>query len=216
MKTFIFIVITLIIIILISLRLKSGPKKFEFSIVEINDTLKVSEPISVEQFWAIVENEKNLSESQYLDSVRSNLDQLTASDIIGFHLRMEILLEESYNSELWCACFLMNSGCSDDGFQYFRYWLISKGRNIFEKTSENPDILANTNKKVFSSFELEPFGFLPAEVFQGKTGKFLFDFIDREEFKRKYPFDYSIEFNWKEDEPETMQAICPKLFDKFH
>jgi hypothetical protein len=36
----------------------------------------------------------------------------------------------------------MNGGCSDDGFEYFRAWLLAQGRDTFEKALEDPDTLA--------------------------------------------------------------------------
>ena len=34
-------------------------------------------------------------------------------------------------------------GCSDDGFDYFRGWLIARGRQAFDQAVADPDALAN-------------------------------------------------------------------------
>ena len=34
---------------------------------------------------------------------------------------------------LWDAAYLINGGCSDDGFDYFRGWLVDQGRETFER-----------------------------------------------------------------------------------
>jgi hypothetical protein len=34
---------------------------------------------------------------------------------------------------MWVAAYLMNGGCSDDGFDYFRGWLIAQGRTTLEQ-----------------------------------------------------------------------------------
>jgi len=44
--------------------------------------------------------------------------------------------------DLWGAAYLINGGCSDDGFDYFRGWLIAQGREVFERTVADPDALA--------------------------------------------------------------------------
>ncbi|MFE5591185.1 DUF4240 domain-containing protein [Streptomyces sp. NPDC056549] len=31
------------------------------------------------------------------------------------------------------AAYMVNGGCCDDGFDYFRGWLIAQGRNVFER-----------------------------------------------------------------------------------
>jgi hypothetical protein len=32
------------------------------------------------------------------------------------------LMDRSYRNDLWAAGYLINGGCSDDGFDYFRGW----------------------------------------------------------------------------------------------
>jgi len=36
-------------------------------------------------------------------------------------------LNKAYTWDLWGAAYLINGGCSDDGFEYFRRWLVSRG-----------------------------------------------------------------------------------------
>ncbi len=35
--------------------------------------------------------------------------------------------------------YIINGGCSDDGFDYFLGWLIAKGRKYFEAALVNPE-----------------------------------------------------------------------------
>jgi hypothetical protein len=44
------------------------------------------------------------------------------------------LLAASYRTVLWAAACLINGGYSDDGFEYFRGWLIVQGRDVFERS----------------------------------------------------------------------------------
>lgn len=39
------------------------------------------------------------------------------------------------------AAYIIGGGCSDDAFMDFRSWLISMGRDVYEKTLSNPDSL---------------------------------------------------------------------------
>lgn len=52
------------------------------------------------------------------------------------------LLAESYRAPLWAAAYVINGGCSDDGFDYFRGWLLTQGREAFEAALADPDALA--------------------------------------------------------------------------
>lgn len=49
---------------------------------------------------------------------------------------------DSYTNPLWVAAYIANGGCSDDGFDYFRGWLIAQGREAFERVVADPDALA--------------------------------------------------------------------------
>ena len=52
------------------------------------------------------------------------------------------MLAEAYHWDLWGAAYLINGGCSDDGFEYFRRWLVLQGRDVFQAAVSNPDTLA--------------------------------------------------------------------------
>lgn len=45
----------------------------------------------------------------------------------------------SYTHEVWAAVYIMNGGCSDDCFSYFRNWLIFQGKQVFMKALKDPD-----------------------------------------------------------------------------
>ncbi len=45
--------------------------------------------------------------------------------------------------ELWAAADVIGGGCSDDGFDYFREWLILQGKDVVMGAVMNPDSLAD-------------------------------------------------------------------------
>ncbi|MCJ1678581.1 DUF4240 domain-containing protein [Streptomyces sp. APSN-46.1] len=53
------------------------------------------------------------------------------------------LLAESYRAPLWAAAYVINGGCSDDGFDYFRGWLLTQGEAAFTAALADPDSLAD-------------------------------------------------------------------------
>ncbi|MCY0919247.1 DUF4240 domain-containing protein [Streptomyces sp. H27-G5] len=53
------------------------------------------------------------------------------------------LLAESYRAPLWAAAYLINGGCSDDGFDHFRGWLLTQGEAAFTAALADPDSLAD-------------------------------------------------------------------------
>ena len=187
---------------------------------ELAELKPTAEMMDEEQFWAIVQtavDEAGDDEDEYLEVVKRELSKLSLKEMIGFRLRTDKLLYDSYTSEMWCAGYLMNGGCSDDGFEYFRLWVISRGRKVYEAAMANPDNLIDyiDDDDEMDFFEFESFWYVALEAFEEAVDADLYDYIDCDNFKTcegNYP---NFEFNWEEDEPESMQKLCPRLFEKF-
>lgn len=193
----------------------SVPKQPEA--IEYTDSIPlIGKPMDEDQFWAIVDKSpKHESFDDQEEYLIGALKRLSPEDIIRFYLRQSILMQESYRSDFWCACYIMNGGCSDDGFDYFRDWAISRGRAVFESAMKNPDNLTDLPKEWVGYYEFEAFAYVPIEAFEQLTGRELYSYIDEEEFQ-KYSKGYQdFEFTWNESDPSSMEAICPRLFKKF-
>lgn len=167
-------------------------------------------------FWEIIkkslQNSENEDEQQ--DFLVREISKLSPEEMVGFRLRTDNFLYDTYNSEMWCAGYIMNGGCSDDGFEYFRNWIISRGKETYYSAKENPDSLIKEVSDDRDEYEFESFWYVALYAFKAKTGEELYDYIDYENFvtrEGKYP---NFEFNWTEDDPESMKKICPQLFEK--
>lgn len=187
---------------------------------ELAELKPTAEMMDEEQFWAIVQtavDEAGDDEDEYLELVKRELSKLSLKEMIGFRLRTDKLLYDSYTSEMWCAGYLMNGGCSDDGFEYFRLWVISRGRKVYEAAMANPDNLIDyiDDDAEMDFFEFELFWYVALEAFEEVVDAELYDYIDDENFKTREGNYPNFEFNWEEDEPESMQKLCPRLFEKF-
>lgn len=71
------------------------------------------------------------------------LEKLEPDDIIEWNHIFDRFAARAYTRDLWGAAYWINGGASDDGFYYFRCWLIGMGKEVYEKALENPDTLAN-------------------------------------------------------------------------
>ena len=187
---------------------------------ELAELKPTAEMMDEEQFWAIVQtavDEAGDDEDEYLEVVKRELSKLSLKEMIGFRLRTDKLLYDSYTSEMWCAGYLMNGGCSDDGFEYFRLWVISRGRKVYEAAMANPDNLIDyiDDDAEMDFFEFELFWYVALEAFEEAVDAELYDYVDDENFKTREGNYPNFEFNWEEDEPESMQKLCPRLFEKF-
>ncbi len=101
-----------------------------------------------------------------------------------------------------------------DGFEYFRNWVISRGKDTYYKAKQNPDNLISQVDLDAEMYDFEGFWFVALKAFKEKTGKNLYDYIDDRNFKTKEGNYPQFEFTWQEENPESMKKICPKLFGK--
>jgi hypothetical protein len=188
----------------------------------VSDTLnlgKTAEMLDEDLYWKIVENSLQNSKNQTEQEafLISEISKLTPKQMVGFRLRTDKLLYDTYSSEMWCASYIMNGGSSDDGFEYFRNWVISRGKDAYYKAKENPDTLISQKEYAEDDdfYEFELFWYVALEAFEKTTGKDLYDYIDEDEFQTKEGNYPQFEFNWQEENPESWRKICPNLFAEF-
>jgi hypothetical protein len=160
-----------------------------------------------EEFWACIGAAKTAAgantEARVMALARQ-LDSLDLEDIQAFQRRYDQMIKHANRWDLWGAAYLMNGGCSDDCFRYFRDWLISEGRQAFERALSDPDALAEYPRREY--FDLESFGYVARKAFAAKTGG------------RELELDYSGELGqpagkrWSEAE---LPSLFPRLAAKY-
>lgn len=97
------------------------------------------------RFWEVIATacRPDLNpETEWASALENELARLTPDEILEFDRIFDALAEKAYHRDLWSAADLINGGASDDGFYYFRCWLIGKGRRVYEDTLSDPDTLA--------------------------------------------------------------------------
>lgn len=178
---------------------------------------KTSEVLNEDKYWAIIEASlKNTgSHDAQLRFLTEELGKLSPEEIIGFKLRTEKLSRAIYTSEMWCAGYIINGGCSDDGFDYFRYWIISRGKATYYNAKKNPDDLLADAVKEKEYHEFESFSYVAVDAFTQKTGQDLYKYWDAVAFNASLEPFKEIKFNWEENDPQSMRKICPRLFEEF-
>lgn len=197
---------------------KENPNTNEDPITNFDTTqlTKTAEMLDEDMYWQIIGNSlrnKNGQDEQEQFLIKE-IEKLSPKQMIGFRLRTDRLLYDTYNSEMWCAGYIMNGGCSDDGFEYFRNWVISRGKATYYKAKNHPDNLINEVIDGADMYEFESFWYVALDAFKHKTGKDLYDYIDNDTFRTKEGNYPQFKFTWQEGNPESMKKICPKLFAK--
>ena len=95
------------------------------------------------EFWEHVAKSKRKDPEAHGERLTARLVKLPPDDILDFIRLWDNAIRAAYNWKLWGAAYLINGGCSDDGFHYFCGWLILKGRDVFQTAMKKPDTLAD-------------------------------------------------------------------------
>lgn len=163
-----------------------------------------------DDFWQLIERARAGTGAEP-EAVAARAVALLAErapeEIVGYARHQQRVLAASYAVDLWGAAYLINGGASDDGFEYFRGWLMTQGRAVFARAVADPDTLAELPQVRAAAlsgeeFECEEMLAVPWEAYRKATGTPLpaerdpvpvpdlndfWDFDDEEEAARRLP-----------------------------
>jgi Protein of unknown function (DUF4240) len=127
-------------------------------------------------FWRIIDRYAQSDDPSHsgMLAFRQALHALSLEEIITFEVAFRRYLNRAYTWDLWGAAYVIHGGCSDDGFEYFRRWLVSRGREAYEAALADPDSLAEFKSEPTGAdgvWEFEEFYYVALEVFREKGGQ---------------------------------------------
>lgn len=177
----------------------------------------VYQPLDEDTYWRLIDEARDgaASDSEQVKRLTEALEQLSPADILGFSFRTSVLLRESYLGDLWCAAYIMNGGCSDDGFDYFRAWVIAQGKSVFERAKADPDSLIAVAHLDMDEYELEMLLGAPYWAFEAVTGEKPWPYMDHAKFRAIAGEMPAVAFSWSDEDEASMERICPQLYEKF-
>ncbi len=165
-----------------------------------------------EEFWKLIDEARaTVADPADAEAVAARAAALLATrppaEIIATEQVLWDRMGDSYRSLLWGGAYVINGGCSDDGFDYFRGWLLLQGREVFEGVVADPDALAGLPAVRAASedgreLECEAALGIPWDAYRAATGAELpsaaftveyadpdgdFDVEDDEERERRLP-----------------------------
>jgi hypothetical protein len=159
-----------------------------------------------DEFWSLIDATRADNPDEHAEAIQIALSKRTAEKIVDFERHMADLQALSYSWKLWGAAYLINGGCSDDGFDYFCGWLILQGQSVFDDALSEPDSLAEV-PQLEDGIECEKMLCVAQSAYESVTGN-------------KIP---SIPINipelgetWDFDDDAQMKQRYPKLFAKFY
>jgi hypothetical protein len=94
-------------------------------------------------FWALIEQSgrERSTKKARLEWLDERLGGFSVDDIIDFQKWLDICEYRSNVWDLWVAYHAVFPLGLEDGFLYFRWWLVSLGRETFERVMADPDTL---------------------------------------------------------------------------
>lgn len=99
--------------------------------------------MTLNEFWEHIQKTRRKDPDVHAERLVARLAKLSVAKIVAFDHRWNELHRAAYNWNLWGAAYLFQGGCSDDGFEYFRDWLLLQGRAVYEAALKDPDSLAD-------------------------------------------------------------------------
>ena len=132
-------------------------------------------PMPADQFWQIIDHAAKSAQDRdaHVKALRTALRRLNLEELISFEVAFRRYLNTACTWDLCGATSVINCGCSDDGFEYFLRWLVSRGRDIYEAALADPDSLAELEVQpdIWGFWEFEEIYYVALEVFKEKGGK---------------------------------------------
>jgi hypothetical protein len=126
--------------------------------------------MDIEAFWKIIEQSKRGVEDcdEQSEQLAAALVKLSPEEIASFDQHFQMRRIEAYTWNLWGVAYLINGGCSDDGFDYFRGWLIAQGRKRFEAALKDAETVVPYAEP--DECECEDILSVAAQAYEERTG----------------------------------------------
>jgi hypothetical protein len=100
-------------------------------------------------FWVLIEASKAEADPMSMDEedhqpavLTEMLKALRPEEVCAFDATFRRLHHQAYRWDLWAAAYIIEGGCSDDGFTDFRSGLIGLGKKAYYDALADPNTLA--------------------------------------------------------------------------
>src|SRR4051794_27407585 len=98
-----------------------------------------------DDFWAVIARataDRPGSPAQVAERAAADLAARDPEEIVAWGRHLDKVMVASGTQDLWAAAYLINGGCSEDGFDGFRGGVIAHGRDAGARSVREPDSLA--------------------------------------------------------------------------
>ncbi|MBZ0116392.1 MAG: DUF4240 domain-containing protein [Sandaracinaceae bacterium] len=155
-------------------------------------------------FWEFVDSVRSISEDDdgFIAHLRDALLERDLETLLGFQENLWHVVDDAYRADLWDAAALINGGCSDDAFEYFRAWLVAQGSSVYRSALDDPDSIARIGRP---EGELEELLYLAPTLYEARTGAVMPGLLRAGR----------VQLKGRREGPETLAGRFPRLWEKF-
>lgn len=160
-----------------------------------------------DRFWELIVASHKRADgdpSKQESALEALLRKAPLQELVLFQNRYRQLRGQACTWPLWGAAYIINGGCSDDGFCYFRDWLIAQGPEVYRQTVADPEWLVNVEWEE-DGMEAEGMAYVAETVFEDRTG---------EELPAEFGENYEISGEEWEEDGDDLERMFPKLWAK--
>jgi uncharacterized protein DUF4240 len=118
------------------------------------------------EFWALIDRSR-AEDAEQEEALEALLTGRSRDELEAFDRIYREQLARAYRWDLSGAGYVINGGMSDDSFDYFCDWLISRGRDVFERALTDPESLADVAE---GDVEAEGLRYAVQEAFEATHG----------------------------------------------
>jgi hypothetical protein len=163
-----------------------------------------------DDFWAVISRataDRPASPAEVAKRAAADLATRDPEEIVAWGRHLDKVMVASGTEDLWAAAYLIHGGCTEEGFDNFRGWLVAHGREAVARSVKSPDDLAGMPAVRAAAengavFEAEEVLSIAAEAYRQATGSELpagetpvtrpdaadlWDFDNEEEMQRRLP-----------------------------
>jgi hypothetical protein len=151
-------------------------------------------------FWNLIQQSKGDP-----DQLRSLLVEKPDAEVLEFNAQFYSALVELNQWKIWGAGEVMAEGLSNDGFHYFRSWIIGKGEEAFKTALTSPDDLGKFADED-DEFDNEALEYVAVEILEER---------ELEDNRGTDGSNADGEPTGEAWDPEELYSLFPKLAEQF-
>ena len=121
-----------------------------------------------QEFWTLIEQTHCPDADEQCELINERLWGMPAEEVLDFGWYFGQMERSAYRDDLWAAALIINVGANDDGFAYFRCWLVLQGPRVYHAALSDPDSLADVGLDP----DIDALGWMPAfdTIYEELTG----------------------------------------------